>query len=369
MVDPLTGFVVAITGHRRWEEQHEMLARRGATVLHGPVMHTSLLDDVDATVAATRAALDRRPDLLVLTTGLGTRSWFAACESARLDEALLAWCGDATVIARGSKARSAALGCGIEVDWHAASETGAEVLEHLLGLGVADRNIVVQRDGGEPLLADELTKAGANVVDIPVYQWTPPHDPAPALRLIDAVLDDRVDAVTFTCSYAVQSTLRLATDPGEFVAALGRRARAVAVGPVTAQALRDAGVTRVVEPRRARLGAMVQALITEVSGTAVRLSVGEDSVELRGNALVESSGAVRLLTPRERQLLMRLLSAAPGVLTKEELAGDGVDPHAVEAAIGRLRTKLGVLRSGIVSVPRRGYRSTLTSLAASSENL
>lgn len=81
-VGALTGYTIGITGHRRWDEQAEMLTRRGAEVIHGRVMQTNLLHDADATIDATPAALRNAPDLVVLTTGIGTRSWFAAAETA-----------------------------------------------------------------------------------------------------------------------------------------------------------------------------------------------------------------------------------------------------------------------------------------------
>ncbi|MBC3627402.1 uroporphyrinogen-III synthase, partial [Klebsiella sp. Kpp] len=71
MTGPLAGYTVGVTGHRRWEEQAEMLTRRGAQVVHGPVMRTSLLHDAAATLAATEEALREPIDLLVLTTGIG----------------------------------------------------------------------------------------------------------------------------------------------------------------------------------------------------------------------------------------------------------------------------------------------------------
>ena len=135
VVGALTGHTIGITGHRRWEEQAEMLTRRGAQVVHGPVMHTTLLHDSDATVRATEQALRVPPDLVVLTTGIGTRSWFAAAESAGLDGHLREAGSAATVLARGPKARSAAIGNGLEVDWQARDETSAEVLAHLVGPG------------------------------------------------------------------------------------------------------------------------------------------------------------------------------------------------------------------------------------------
>lgn len=36
----LSGFTVGITADRRWEEQAELLRRRGACVIHGPSIRT-----------------------------------------------------------------------------------------------------------------------------------------------------------------------------------------------------------------------------------------------------------------------------------------------------------------------------------------
>ena len=38
-----------------------MLSRRGAKVVHGPTMSTTLLGDVDATIAATQAVIEAAP--------------------------------------------------------------------------------------------------------------------------------------------------------------------------------------------------------------------------------------------------------------------------------------------------------------------
>ncbi len=364
MSDQLSGFTVAVTAHRRWEEQAEMLVRRGATVLHAPVMYTSLLHDVDATVEATRKVISDGVDIVVLTTGIGTRSWFGAAESAGLDAALRAEIGASFVIARSPKARSAAIASGVEVDWQAGTETGDEVIAHLAAMDLSGTHIAVQRDGGEPHLARRLVELGATVVDVPVYRCEPPADSTPALRIVESILDDRIDAVTFTSSYAVCSAFALAPDPSELTAALGRRAHAVAVGPVTATTLRDLGIERVVVPQRARLGSMVQSLIGALSAASVRLTHGGHSARLQGDALVHTDGSISSLTFRERHLLTTLVDQAPSVVSKSELASQGADPHAVEAAIGLLRSKLGPLGPGIRTIPRRGYSSALGVVSA-----
>ncbi len=81
-----------------------MLSRRGARVVHGATMATSLLGDLDETLDATHRVLAEPVDTVVLTTGIGTRSWFAAAESAGLDDALRRHITSARVVARGPKA-------------------------------------------------------------------------------------------------------------------------------------------------------------------------------------------------------------------------------------------------------------------------
>jgi uroporphyrinogen-III synthase len=360
MVGALAGCTVGVTGDRRWQEQAEMLSRRGATVVHGPVMRTGLLHDASATLAATEAALAAPIDVIVLTTGIGTRSWFGVAESAGLDDGLRTLGAGATVVARGPKARTAAIGNGLEVHWQAPGETSAELVAHLRAEGVAGQRVVVQRDGGErPLLADALAALGADVVDVPVYRWDPPEDPGPAVRLLEAAAAGRVHALTFTCAYAVGSAFSLAPDPDGLVEALNGPVVPVAVGPVCAAALRSHGVEQVVEPGRARLGAMVQALVVAVSARHRVLRLGETVLRWQGDLLAHTDGAEALLTAGEARVLEELVRRAPAVVPKADLAGRGADDHAAEVAVARLRPKLGPLSAGIRSVPRRGYASTL----------
>nr|MDP9005756.1 winged helix-turn-helix domain-containing protein [Actinomycetota bacterium] len=70
------------------------------------------------------------------------------------------------------------------------------------------------------------------------------------------------------------------------------------------------------------------------------------------------------LSERERGVLSAL-SRRPGtVLSKAELLRrvwrsegvDGVDGHAVEVAVSRLRRRLGAAGAALATVPRRGYR-------------
>lgn len=355
---PLSGFTVGITGDRRSDEQAELLARRGATVVHGPVMRTSLLSDADETLVATQQAL-RGADVVVFTTSIGVRSWFGVAETADLDDDVRALCQQAYVVARGPKARGAAHANGIEVHWEAPHTASREILAHLRERGVEGQRVVVQRDGGEPLLARDLAALGADVTDVAVYRWTRPVDEAPAVRLLDAASSQRIHALTFTCAHAVTAAFELATDPAALRAALDGPVTAVAVGPVTAATLRARGVTDVVEPTRPRLGAMVQAAVRRLTEEHRTLRLDDVLVQWQGDLLVQPDGTTSTLTPGEGRVLRELLRRAPAVVPKRNLADGGADEHAAEAAVGRLRAKLGPLAPGIRTVPRRGYSCTL----------
>ena len=134
---------------------------------------------------------------------------------------------------------------------------------------------------------------------------------------------------------------------------------AVAVGPVTADALREAGVSRVVEPVRARLGSMVHALAGCLEERASVLRHGDAEVRWQGLALIGPDGTEVELTRGEAKLLAVLVRRAPTVVPKAALVEHGSDEHAAEAAIARLRSKLGPLGPGIRTVRRRGYACAL----------
>jgi uroporphyrinogen-III synthase len=364
VLGPLAGFTVGITGDRRSEEQGELLARRGAQTIFGPVMHTRLLTEADVTLNATERALERPADVVVFTTGIGVRSWFGVAETAMLDDRLRALCADALVVARGPKARGAAHAHGVEVQWEAPHTASSEVLAFLQGRGVAGQRVVIQRDGGEPLLADQVRELGADVVDVAVYRWELPEDPGPAERLLDAVVAGKVHALTFTCAHAVGAALRLAPEPERLRTALQTTVVPVAVGPVTAAALRREGIVKVVEPTRPRLGAMVQALVHELSTHHRTLRLAALHLRWQGDLLVQDDGTTSMLTAGERRVLTELLRRAPAVVAKRALTDSGTEEHAAEVAVGRLRTKLGPLADGIRTVPRRGYSCLLEELPA-----
>lgn len=362
-LDALQGFVVGITADRRWSEQAELLQRRGASVLHGPTIKTAYLARDDALRVATDAVLARRPDYLVATTGIGVRAWFEAAQAWGLAERLVDALAEARVAARGPKATAAVQTVGLSV-WHSPpSERLDDVIARLHDEPLVGRTIAFQHYGERNGPAvDALVERGAEVIEVPIYRWQQPDDVGPALRLVDAVCDGRVDAVTFTSAPALHNLVALARDHGRDAALVDAfnvgGVIAACMGPVCAQAARRVGIEEPVAPERGRLGLLVRVLTDALRSRRQELVLAGERVVVQGRALAVDDRAVDL-PDRERAVFEVLSSRRGAVLSKaailRSLGADETGVHALEATIARLRRRLGPAGQAIRSVRGRGY--------------
>jgi len=362
-VAPLAGYTVGVTAARRADELAALLQRKGATVLLAPAIRIVPLSDDTELLAATRRLVTEPVDVVVATTGIGFRGWIEAAEGWGLGARLLDRLSRTRLMARGPKAKGAVRAAGLTEAWSPGSESNAELLEHLLRSGVDGHRIAVQLHG-EPLphFVRALREAGAEVVEVPVYRWTGPADPAALHRLLDAVLARQVDALTFTSAPAAASVLRLARDTDRLAAlvdALRADVLVVGVGSITAGPLVDLGIP-VVQPVRARIGAMARELTLTLPRRAVRLRIAAREIEVRGQAVVVD-GELCPVPPAPMAVLRALVGARGRVVSRQDLLAvlpGGGEEHAVETAIGRLRAALGEPRL-VCTVVRRGYRMAM----------
>jgi uroporphyrinogen-III synthase len=361
-VESLAGYTIGITAARRREEFAAALERRGAKVISAPAIRLVPLADDSELLAATRRCLDAPLDIVIATTGIGFRGWVEAADAWGLAQDLAKAFAEADILARGPKARGAIRAAGLRELWSPESESSSEVLEYLIAAGDLDGKRIAVQLHGEPLpdMVETLTLAGAEVIEVPVYRWVLPEDTAPLRRLIDTVAAAAVDAVAFTSAPAGVSFLRTAREQGRddaVRAALGGPVVTACVGPVTAAPFQREGIA-VIQPDRARLGALVREIVAQVPARrGLHLPVAGHDVEVRGQAVVVD-GQLAPLTAASMALL-RLLTARPGhVVSRADLLkvtpGEGGE-HAVEMAVGRLRTALGDPRC-IQTVVKRGYR-------------
>ena len=354
----LSGYTIGVTADRRRDELANLLKNRGARVVIAPALRIVPIADDAELRTATRACLETPPDIVLVNTGIGMRGWLEAADGWGLGEPLRAVLSRAYLVGRGPKARAAIRSAGMQDQWSPEGEGYEEVIDHLTARGIAGLTVAMQLHGeSQPEYTEALEATGARVIEVPVYRWAPPTDPAPLHRLVDLIAGRLVDAVTFTSAPAVSALLRAAgPECDALLEALKTDVMAASVGPVTAAPLRRCDVP-VVAPARARLSALVRTIVDELPKRALSLQVGGHSLTLRGHAAIVD-GELRPLAPAPMAVL-RALAAAPGrVLSRAALLRTlprGADEHAVEMAVARLRAGLGA--SGVVqTVVKRGYR-------------
>ena len=232
----------------------------------------------------------------------------------------------------------------------------------MIAAGVAGKTVAFQRHGDDsPDAIARLSNAGAEIVEVPVYRWILPSETEPAERLIDAVINRQVNAVTFTSAPAVRNLFLIADDTGRSDAvreALSSEVIAVVVGPVCAGAAIELGIRDPIMPDRFRIGPMVRSLTDALVNSGRRSTISGVPISLQGR-VVHLQTEVISLSERESGLLAMLLAAAPKVVSRTELLsslwGADTDAHVLEVTVARLRRRLPSVAIAIVAVPRRGY--------------
>jgi uroporphyrinogen-III synthase len=361
-IPPLTGWRVGVTAHRRADEQAELLQRRGASVLSGPVVRTLPFGDDRPLREATDDLLAQPPDIVVATTGIGIRSWFGAAESWGLDNEMVAAFGPAHRVARGPKARAALATVGLPSHVAEPSERLDALVEGLVDQGIDGRRIALQLYGEDvPWAVDRLRSAGADVVAVPIYRWTPAADLDPARRVLRELLAGQLDAVTFTSSAAVRSFADLAEscDQGPGLReALSGSVLPVCVGPVTAEAALAAGFARPCVPTKGRLGLMVRALAVELHGRHRHLRLDGHEVVVHGSTVWSGDQRVEL-TDLEQSLFALLAERPHAVVSRTTLRSRIWGPRnkesAIDSAVSRLRKVLRSVGFTVDTIQRRGW--------------
>jgi uroporphyrinogen-III synthase len=358
----LEGFRVGVTSDRRSEDLIAALERRGAQVMHAPVLKIAPVDEDLALLRDTRNVIAGLPDITLITTAYGMRRWMETADASGLGEELMAALAQTRIFVRGPKARGAVRAAGLDDVGISDDERTSTLVDMLLAEGVAGQTVAVQLHGYTDVhQLDRLRGAGARVLTATPYRWVKPHEAHDRVpKLIDAVIARQLDVVTFTSAPAVDALLSTAHELGNAEALLDAFRCGVvtaAVGPVTAQPLLDAGITPIV-PERFRMGALIRLVCEHLALNHVRrLDTRSGNVELRGRSLRIDGEPVEI-APAPLLLLRALLGAGGAVLSRESLAellelrGS---VHALDMTVSRLRSSLpdGKL---VETVVKRGYR-------------
>lgn len=261
---------VAITASRRADEQAAAFERHGARVILAPTVRIVKTDDDAALRAETERVLQNPPQVVLVTTGHGLKSWVEFCEKQGFAEQLGGILADAAILVRGAKGRGAVRALGYADQGIAEFETTESLVDLAISRGVQGKTVLIQQHGNpDQRLIRTLETAGAQVVQVRPNRWVAPEQPELVDQLIESLVAGQVDVLTFTAAPAVEALLTRAQELQQFsalVEVLQRRTKVAVVGPVTAEPLSVLGISAIV-PERFRMGAMVKAVLAEFEST------------------------------------------------------------------------------------------------------
>ena len=261
---PLFGRRVVVTRTR--EQASDLVAQleeQGAEVLEYATIHIEPVDDyriVDAAIAEIG-----RYQWLLFTSINAVTHFFRRLFALGHDSRLLSGVSIAVV----GKATADELGkYGLKADLMPDKFTGEGLAEALLQTGMRGSRILLPRAlRASGILPEMLADAGAHVTIAPVYRNVPLPDHGEALR--DQLLEGSIDAITFTSSSTVTNFLSLidAASGDELRRLLGKTAIA-AIGPITADTIRNHGLPVDIQPERYTINDMVRAIVAHYRDTA-----------------------------------------------------------------------------------------------------
>ncbi len=257
---PLFGKRVLIT---RTREQASELARMleavGAVPIELPAIAIEPLVDAEALREVFERLASGSYELTVFTSPNGVRLFFDLLREAGRDARSVA----SRVAAIGPGTASALEARGVVADAIAETYTAEGLIETLArgGLSLTGARVLIPRSAeGRDALVAGLRELGAAVVDdIALYRPARPDPHAEGLR---ALRVGEVDVATFASSSSVRNLVDML---GGDVSAL-RSVTIACIGPVTAQAVRDAGLEPAVVASEHTIPGLVRALEAAFEG-------------------------------------------------------------------------------------------------------
>ena len=277
----LVGEVVGLREHARWFDRRPLFGKRivvtrsferareigdalenlGAEAIVAPVFRVAPPEDPE-TVDRTAAQADRF-DWIVFESAVSAARFLAALSRGPRD---LRAIGRAALCAIGPSTADQLAALGVKADVVIPELRVESVADAMTSHAPVDGRqvLIVRPDHERNVLAGALTERGASVTDLVAYRTEADSSDSPAAeRIYRLLLESQIDAVTFTSPTAVR---RFAALIGEEQAAdlLGTTVVA-AIGPVTAAAALELGITPNIVADPFTVEGLVQGLVRHFS--------------------------------------------------------------------------------------------------------
>ena len=268
----LSGLKVVSFESRRGKEMAELIRRYGGEPIVAPSMREVPLGENRAVLELVPQLEAGRFDLLILMTGVGTRTLNQALLTLYSQERIVNALRKTQLVVRGPKPIAALKELGLAPAITVPEpNTWREVLATLDAAAPTRGKRVAVQEYGIPNreLVAELESRGATVTSIPIYRWALPEDLDPLRGAMQKILDGDVAVALFTNGAQVDHLFRVAAEDkcDELLRDSLRKLVIGSVGPVCTEGLRQFELKPDIEPAHPKMG----SLIAEVAAGAPTL--------------------------------------------------------------------------------------------------
>jgi uroporphyrinogen-III synthase len=269
---------------RRAAEMAKLIAVNGGVATVAPSMREVPLASNTEALDFARQLAERKFDMIIFLTGVGTRALARVVETIYPVEEFAAALRKITVVARGPKPVAALKELAVPVTIAVPEpNTWRDLLkaldENAESLSIKGRQVAVQEYGNSnPELLAGLSERGAYVTRVPVYQWGLPKDIAPLRSAVTALGRQEFDVVLFTTAMQINHLFQIVreTQQEEPVRRALSQMLIASIGPVTSERLTEYGLAPDIEPTHPKMG----FLVSETAQRSAEILAGKRNITL-----------------------------------------------------------------------------------------
>ncbi len=251
---PLKGKTVALTRPvGQAEEAGKLIQAKGGIPYYIPAIEIKPLSNPEPVKRFISELQAGKVDYVVLMSTNGVKYLFEVAESLNQADQLRAGMAKSFVIGVGPRTAQELEAYGVHVDLVPQKYSSEGLLEVLTPKKVAGKTIRIPRTtSATPTLTDQLKAMGADVQEIHVYESGLPVDEGLKAKFFEDLSSGRIDAVLFGSGLSAKNIFKMLTEKApmeKLREIMAKKVAVVAIGPTTAEALKELNVKVDVVPK------------------------------------------------------------------------------------------------------------------------
>jgi uroporphyrinogen-III synthase len=260
-----SGLTVAAFESRMAQEMERLIERYGGKPCVAPSMREIPIEDNPQAVAFGDQLLAGQFDMVVLLTGVGTRSLIDVLQTKWSLESIKKALGGTVLVARGPKPVGALKELGLTTHVQVPEpNTWRDLIQAIADYrpeGIQGLRVALQEYGvSNPDLIEALRQRGGQVTPVPVYRWALPQDTGPLEKTIRSILAGNVDVILITNAVQVDHIVKLLEQHQSlelFKQSLSKMVIA-SIGQIASERLQRHGFPVDLEPSHSKMGILVK---------------------------------------------------------------------------------------------------------------